>query len=337
MPVSCTRCQKIFKFQYLLVRHLNRKNPCKLVEKKKDTKKIPEPKKDTKKIPKRYQEEKKDTKKIPEEKKNNKNISLTDNNVNNKGKMEIFQKLTCEYCKLPFASKKSLYRHKNELRCRSLPLSETQLILKKRNNKKIMEIKSDPSLLSSYENNATIINNTNNININNNGTINNTLNNITNNNITNNIEVKINPIGKEDISFITKQDKLRILNRIYNSIPELVKTIHDHPENRNFYLPNTNKNIIACINSNNEIEYNDYNSVCQQILQSNVDRLDEFFNELETEINDSIRNRLEKVLDKVETGKLDKRYIKDIKLHILNSSKRNQQEIFSYIEQIEKT
>ena len=78
---------------------------------------------------------------------------------------------------------------------------------------------------------------------------------------------------------------LRILNRIYNSIPELVKTIHNHPSNRNFYLPNTNKNVIACLNNQNEIEYNDYNDVCQQILQDNVERLDELFNELETEVN----------------------------------------------------
>ena len=64
MPVSCTRCQKIFKFQYLLVRHLNRKNPCKLVEKKKryqkDTGAKKRYQKDTKKIPaakKRYQKD----------------------------------------------------------------------------------------------------------------------------------------------------------------------------------------------------------------------------------------------------------------------------------------
>ena len=85
----------------------------------------------------------------------------------------------------------------------------------------------------------------------------------------------------------------------------------------------------------NEIEYNDYNAICQQILQNNVERLDELFNELETEVNGSIRTRLEGVIQKVEDGKLDKKYVKDIKLYILNNSKRNKDEILDYIEQIE--
>ena len=33
MPlIQCERCLKTFKYQYLLKRHLNRKNPCKVVE-----------------------------------------------------------------------------------------------------------------------------------------------------------------------------------------------------------------------------------------------------------------------------------------------------------------
>ena len=74
----------------------------------------------------------------------------------------------------------------------------------------------------------------------NNGTINNNNYNINNSqnitNITNKIELKINPMGKEDLSFMTKEDKLRIVGRMYNSITELVKTIHNYPENCNFYL-----------------------------------------------------------------------------------------------------
>ena len=65
-------------------------------------------------------------------------------------------------------------------------------------------------------------------------------------------------------------------------ITELVKTIHNYPENRNFYLPNTNKNVIAYLNGDNEIEYNDYNEMCEKILQDNMERLDELMTELET-------------------------------------------------------
>ena len=82
---------------------------------------------------------------------------------------------------------------------------------------------------------------------------------------------------------------------------------------------------------------NDYNDVCQQILQDNVERLDELFSELETEVNESIKDRLEKVFKKVEAGKLDKKYLKDIKMYVLNNSKRNKDEINNYIDNIEKS
>ena len=77
--------------------------------------------------------------------------------------------------------------------------------------------------------------------------------------------------------------------------------------------------------------------MCVSKLQNNVERLDELFTELETEVNESIKNRLSGVIQKVDDGKLDKKYLKDIKLYILNNSKRNKNEILDYIEQIENT
>lgn len=252
----------------------------------------------------------------------------------------------CKYCNKEFTLYTSLKRHQNELRCTKMKAEDMNQIILKKKNKKIEKIKNDSSTLALIQNNQNTISikEINNGNITNSGTIytntnsNNITNNITNNNNTiNTIEIKINPIGKEDTSFLTKEDKIRILERMYNSLPELVKTIHNHPENRNFFLPNTNKNIIAFINDSNEIEYNNYNDVCQQILQDNVDRLDELFTELETEFNESIRKRIEKVFKKIENGELDNNYMKDIKMYVLNNSKRNKEEIYKYIDSIEKT
>ena len=67
-----------------------------------------------------------------------------------------------------------------------------------------------------------------------------------------------------------------------------------------------------------------------------MERLDELMTELETEVNGSIRKRLEKVFKKVDNGELDKKYLKDIKLYVLNNSKRNKDEINQYIDNIEK-
>jgi hypothetical protein len=297
-----------------------------------DTKMIPN---DTKMIP-------NDTKMIPNDTKIKKNNLLNNKIINQLENKEIKCKknkkktlpkkhlqtnkdfyVKCEYCQKKFKNVRSLYRHKNELRCKKMPHDEKSQIIQYCNNKTIQKIKSDNPILNINQ-----------------GTINNTINNTVNNNINqtinNTFEVKINPVGKEDTSFLTKQDKLRILGRIYNSIPELIKTIHDNPVNRNFFLPNTNKNIVACLNNSNQIEYNDYNQMCQKILQDNVDRLDELFNELETDVNESIKCRLGSVLQKVEKGELDKKYLKDIKLYIFNASKRNKEDITNYIDNIEQ-
>jgi len=238
----------------------------------------------------------------------------------------------CDFCKRTFKHIRNLYRHKNELRCKKMPDKEIVKIINKKGNKSIVSFKED--------NNINEIINAKDFKGINNGTINNNNYNINNTqnitNITNKIELKINPMGKEDLSFMTKEDKLRIIGRMYNGITELVKTIHNYPENRNFYLPNTNKNVIAYLNGDNEIEYNDYNEMCEKILQDNMERLDELMTELETEVNGSIRKRLEKVFKKVDNGELDKKYLKDIKLYVLNNSKRNKDEINQYIDNIEK-
>ena len=345
MNTSCNVCLKQFKYPWMLRRHLERKNPCQPPVNSEISENIPTQQKNIPKYTKIYQDSTKKYTKIYQ------NIPMGTKIVKIRSKTgdELF---ICKFCKKEFSAYTSVKRHQNELRCEKMKNTDMNQIILKKKNKKIEKIKKDSTTLALIQNNSENQlqekhNNSNNSINTNNGTINNA-NNITNNNINtsnsnntitnninNNIEIKINPIGKEDTSFLTKEDKLRILNRIYNSIPELVKTIHNHPSNRNFYLPNTNKNVIACLNNQNEIEYNDYNDVCQQILQDNVERLDELFTELETEVNDSIRNRLGRVIQKVEDGKLDKKYVKDIKLYILNNSKRNKDEILEYIEQIE--
>tara|TARA_B100001057_G_C22717573_1_gene898378 strand:+ start:293 stop:1213 length:921 start_codon:yes stop_codon:yes gene_type:complete len=304
MTVSCPKCNKEFKHPYLLKRHLNRKNPCKQVEKN-----LPQLTSINLNLPQLTSINLKKKRAT-----NNTNMSEENNTLKK-----------CLYCDKKYSSKNELRHFRTS--CLKIPKDiKNEIIIKYNKHKKNKNNISIVSTINKDNSNNNITHITN-YNLQNNNIV---------NNITNKIEVKVNPIGKEDMSFLTKDDKLKILNRIYNSIPELVKTIHNHPKNRNFYLPNLNKNIIACINNNNEIEYNDYDSICYQILQDNVDRIDELYNELESEINDSIKNKLENVIKKVENGELDTRYIKDIKLYIMNISKRNKEELLNYIENIEK-
>ena len=98
----------------------------------------------------------------------------------------------------------------------------------------------------------------------------NNLNNCLNTNITNNITLKINPFGEENLDFLTNEDKLKIVNRCYMGVPELIKKIHNKPENHNIFISNLKNNVMAVLNKKNELEYNDYNEICEQLIEKNL-------------------------------------------------------------------
>ena len=118
-------------------------------------------------------------------------------------------------------------------------------------------------------------------------------------------------------------------------VPTLVKLIHDNPSNHNFYLPNVNKKIIAYLNDENKLEYDNYDEVCDQIIEDNIQRFYDFFNELEHEMNTSIKNKVRKVIEDNNTDvKINKKYIDDIKFYLMNKSKEFKNDINEYINKI---
>ena len=299
----CNRCKKNFKFPYLLKRHNERIFPCIERDSTKSSQNNP------KIIPKSSQ---KFPKKNPK-KKNPKNPVL-----------ENEKKYFCKFCEKKYKTKNGLYKHVNELRCTKIPNKERQIILVKKNNKEInkkIEI-------------SKIINNT--LNNSNNTTNNNTINNNTTNNNTtnNNLTIKINPFGKENTSFLTKSQKIKILNKRYMGVPALIKAIHDRPENRNFYLKNINKKIIAYMDDDKELVFNDYDTICRKIVQNNIERIDDYFEEINGEIKENTKTRLLKILEESNTGELDEKYMNDIRFYIMNISKKNKQELNEFLDKI---
>ena len=313
MPSNqCPRCLKEFKFPYLLKRHEERKKPCKLVVLENDTKMIPN---DTKMIP-------NDTKMIP--------------NDTSKKKSEKF---ICKHCKTPFNNKRSLYRHKNELRCKEMSDREKKKILFNKKNK-VLKKKQENNQITLYGNNEnSVINPNTSENMNNciQGSHNNinSNNNIHNNNVQNNITIKINPFGQENTDFLTKEEKLKIINKCYMSVPALIETIHNHPENRNFYISNKKNGVMAILNDNNETEFNDYEEICSQLIEKNMDRLDDYFSEFENELKESVKSRLQKVINFNEDDTLNDKYMTDIKFYLMNISRRNKKEINDFIDKLE--
>ena len=92
------------------------------------------------------------------------------------------------------------------------------------------------------------------------------MNNCLNTSITNNITLKINPFGERKSDFLTNEDKLKIVNRCYMGVPELIKKIHNKPENHNLFISNL-KNNVTILNKKNELEYNDYNQIVKNLLK----------------------------------------------------------------------
>jgi len=319
MTITCSICKKKFKYQSYLERHLKRKYPCKPVENDKTFQKHS---KNAKNIPKTFQ---KHSKNIPKTFQNEDTVNTSN--------------MSCVYCFKNFSTQNALYKHINCLRCKKIPEDKILLLKRKLKNKEIKKkitfdnqivlkldsaFDTDNSKGNKYNDNHQGSNNTGNNNVN-------SYNNITNN-INNTINIKINPFGEEDLSFISKEEKLRILNKQYMGVPELIKLVHEHPCNRNMFLPNVNKKIMAYLNTNNELQYDKYDDLCEKLVEKNVNRLDTFFEEVQSELNEGIKNRLEKVISKNNIGENDEKYIKDLKLYLINIAKRNKKEINNYID-----
>jgi len=189
----------------------------------------------------------------------------------------------CEYCKKNI-SKRLIKRHQRE-HCLSIPNKIKKKLLEKYNKNR--------KHIKSLE-----VAKTTNINTNsNNNTTNNQINNNTiNNNITNNVTIKINPLGQENTDFLEKEEIITIINRCYMAIPDLIMKIHNRKENMNFFIPNFNKKTMAYLDNNNEIKYNDYNEICEKIINKNIKRLGTYFKEHKQELESHIKNRMKKVI-----------------------------------------
>jgi len=311
---SCFKCSREFKRSDYLKKHIERKFSCNLLYVENDPKIIPNNPKQSQIIP---------------------NNPKSHNSVSKSN-------FKCKYCKKVYKSSNGLYKHINEIRCKELPtkvlkmliLNKKNKIIKKKieNNKQLLTLAQNNSnnLNTSTTNNFNNFNNSNNIN-----NINNNNNNTLNNNITNNVTIKINPFGEENTDFLTKKEKIKLINKCYMGVPSLIKTIHNRPENRNFYIPNMNKNILAYINDKNEIEYNDYNTICDKLIQKNIDRIDEYFCEFQKELKDNIQKRMIKVIEENNNNNLATKYMDDIKYYLMTISKNNKKDINKFIDNIE--
>lgn len=138
------------------------------------------------------------------------------------------------------------------------------------------------------------------------------------NNITNNIY--INEFGKEDTDHISKKEWKRIINKFYQAIPTLVKKIHiDKQSNQNVFIPSIKDNY-ALVYEKDDWQFRALTQVLEDIIVANADRLYDFINENEGEIDEHAIMKLDTIMEQLENGDtLYKTYQREIKHLLLNN------------------
>ena len=173
--------------------------------------------------------------------------------------------------------------------------------------KEIVELKEQLKLITIGDNNSN----------NNNNTINNT--NTTNN--TNNITININAFDNPNISFLTDKDYKQCINRIINSVPELIKKIHfnpKHPENHNMYVSNKRNDEIHCYDGNKWILGNK-NELVNDLIQRNEDILSDWIEDASMHKDNKLTEKFEKYLKLREEDDVLDKIIKKVKLEFYNN------------------
>jgi hypothetical protein len=218
--------------------------------------------------------------------------------------------IKCNNCEKEFTRKTSLLRHQKESKC----------------------FNSQENILIPNQINNTINNNSNNI-------TNNTINN-NNNNIINNTTIiqHINPFGFEDVRTIPIPEMKTILNSGEKAGFQIIKTIYNKLENKNFYKPNMSRPEIACLNT----EFNLTIYKCKEFCDALFDRCIAFLHHmLYLCKNEYSKNAIKNIYDNIEyiettmrTEIYDKQLQNIIESEFRNNNIDNKDRIKKFIKEI---
>ena len=262
----CEKCGKSFPHPSKLRRHYERKTPCISVVAENTLQNPTKPYKTLQNPTKPYLI-------INTTNKRNKDIEEDKNGYYN-----------CKYCNKKLRFKKNYTKH---LRtgCKEIPLAKRKLLLEKYNkNKKHLN-----ALVKTSQPLAITNNNTTN---NNNNIQNNTTNNIQNNN--QKLTIKINPIGKEDISSICEEKIIQFLGEGTKGFVNFISSIYKINENRNLYIKSKKENIIQFINKDYELDIGDLNEIISDITLSHHNVFEELYDLHQEKISKVNKNKFER-------------------------------------------
>ena len=307
---QCSNCLKEFKQSCNYNRHLNRKNPCKRVEKKEPHittyNHLLPPSTTYNHITKNKElETQKNTDVSP-------NYELVEQN-NNICETVDSKYIKCNYCSKKYA-KKMLKRHLRN-NCLYIPENKRKVLIEQyKNNKRHINKQNQLQII---ENNKTV--NSHNIT---NNTTNTNSHNTTNIQNNNNITIKINPFGQENIDLIPKDKQFKLLNRVFKMIPDTYRALYyDAIENRNMYIPNVNRPIVKVFDGD-EWDLKSFDDVSDIVSNKMQDTIQEWSEKYNKKLSQSKQFALKNFIQKCIKGEMEKQMKNELKIFLMSFSNR---------------
>lgn len=223
--------------------------------------------------------------------------------------------LMCNYCKRIFARKDILSRHLID-RCKvKKSMDETKeqlfqkLLAEHEEFAKQLNIQSERIKVLETENKEykQIIGTQNNVNI----------------QTQNNINIKLVAYGKEDMSSISDQMYIQLINKGFMSVPALVEKVHfdkNKPENQNIYIPNMRDDYVL-VYDGEDWKLCDKTDTLNTLYDEKVYILDTKFQALIKKLPEKVITKFKHFLDKSEDDDIKNSIKKDLKLMLYNHRK----------------
>lgn len=134
-------------------------------------------------------------------------------------------------------------------------------------------------------------------------------------------QIIINNHGEEDLKYITAEYLTELLKIPYNSVPQLVKQIHfhpEHPENHNLKITNKKLPYIQ-VYMDKQWQVKDKKQIIDSIVDKSIGILDEHFDE-QDKLNDSQKERYITFTQTKDDKDLNKKILKETELCVINNS-----------------
>jgi hypothetical protein len=228
--------------------------------------------------------------------------------VNHKATM-----FTCT-CGKTFAQQAGLSRHKAYCTVVNVDSDPEKALMKK----EIEELRTQVAMLleahASEGNTHTSSNQTNNIE------------NQTNNNTNNTINIHINAFGKENTEYLDDQAIVECIDRIFNSVPAILKRIHfdpDHPENHNIKITNKKLPYASVMGDNRTWKTVNKKDAIESMVAKGYNFLDEKYADTKGRLSKRRQQHFEGFQDKFadEDKEMHKQLMTNVELLVLNQGK----------------